>query len=192
MTIKIITHWLTGQDTVPTDPVLVRDGIWAVKSWKHLQVEPKADSHWPFMLLALCVMASFLLPILAWGVEVPVLKNSLSRGDIISESDVTVRSMPEKSISPRVLRRAAELVGKEAHRPIRAGIPVYDSYVRTPPTIRKNGVVDVIYKAPGMTVLGTGKALQDGVSGHSIRFMNPNSGKIVHGALLADGRILVK
>jgi flagella basal body P-ring formation protein FlgA len=141
-------------------------------------------------------MIAFLIPVLAWSVEktvpIPVLKHDIPVGERIQASDVEMKGMDATRLSPRMLRRTADLVGKEVQRRVRAGHPVYDSHVRVPPTIRKNTTVDVIYLAPGLQLNGSARALQDAGAGHSVRVQNVYSGRIVAGQALEDGRVLVK
>jgi flagella basal body P-ring formation protein FlgA len=188
-------QWLIGAEAEP-GPLALRDGVHPVQSWRYLRQVEGSPAPSPFMWLAGLVIAAFLLPVLAWSLEepalVPVLKQNLSVGEVIQEEDVEMKAVGSVRLSPRVLRRTQDIVGKEVHRRIRAGYPVYDSHVRVPPTIRKNTVVDVIYLAPGLRLNSSARALQDAGTGHSVRVQNVHSGRIVAGRALEDGRVLVK
>ena len=106
--------------------------------------------------------------------------------------DIETREFDENFISPRMLRNKKELIGKEIFRSVRSGVPIYDSYIRVPPTIRKNGVVEIIFTAPGIVVNGKGRSLQDAPAGQMARVMNTASGKIVSGEVTKQGTILVR
>ena len=188
--------WLTGRDSVPLteERPMMRDGIWAVMGWRDLQDRPLVTPVTPFAWLIGLVIATFLFPLLAWSEtqDLPVLKNRLEKGHIITAADLTSKPFGERFISARVIQEKSDLVGKEVYRHMNAGVPIFNTYVRVPPTIRKNTSVELVFSAPGIALTGTGRALTDAPTGQQVKVMNDESGKIVAGVALKDGRVLVQ
>ncbi|MFZ2619916.1 MAG: flagellar basal body P-ring formation chaperone FlgA [Alphaproteobacteria bacterium] len=161
-----------------------------------LHISPEKN-HSPMAMwgaISLAVVALVAVPLLGWSaeVQVPVLTHAKALGEVVQAEDIALRTMDDKHVNARMVREQVELVGKEATRPLRAGVPLYIGYVRTAPAVRKNAVVALVFQARGMELSGTGKALQDAAAGQNIRVLNMESGKVVAGLVTEHGQVVVK
>ena len=83
-------------------------------------------------------------------------------------------------------------MGKEVFRNVRAGSPIYDSHVRVPPTVRKNGVVPITFSATGLDITGIGKALEDAAIGSPVKVLNEETGQTLAGIVLPNGTVEIR
>ncbi len=164
--------------------------------WISLQQPKPAKDARPFIAMIIFIFMAFCLPFLAWAdkntVEIPVVERAVSAGSIISAADISTRTLEKRFLHPRMVRDPDELLNKEAIRNLRADHPVYTSSIRIPPEVRKNTVIEVEYVAPALTLRGTGKVLEDGSIGDTIRILNPESGKVMAGVVQANGEVIVR
>lgn len=125
------------------------------------------------------------------GTELPVLKYAMRQGERIDADDLDTRIV-QGHFSNKVVLRADELIGKELFRNVRANAPIYESHVRFPPTVRKNGVVPILFVAAGIEIKGLGKALEDAAAGNTVRVMNEASGQTLAGIVMPNGTIEIR
>lgn len=210
--------------TIARHKPLMRDGIWAVMGWKDLQNRSLEKEPNVLLWMAIAVMLSFILPVLAWsegiqvasndtllpppvlsaytaepvptakaatGTELPVLKYTMRQGERIDADDLGTRIV-QGHFSNKVVLRADELIGKELFRNVRANAPIYESHVRFPPTVRKNGVVPILFVAAGIEIKGLGKALEDAAAGNTVRVMNEASGQTLAGIVMPNGTVEIR
>ena len=108
----------------------------------------------------------------------------LPRGTVIEAYDV--------SVVPRAARRGeavalAEVVGMEVRSTIRAGQGVRLSSLRAPVVVRRNQMIQLVYRVPAMSISAEGRALDAGGEGERVRVMNLDSRRIVRGLVVAPG-----
>lgn len=167
-----------------------------VLGWRALHTKKPAEDTRPFIGMLIFLVLAFCIPILAWAesssVEVPVVNRMISAGSILSADDITMRTLEKRFLHPRMITDKQDLLDKEAIRTLRSGHPVYSTNVRVPPKVRKNTVIEVEYVAPALTLRGTGKVLEDGGVGDTIRIINPESGKVMAGVVQPNGEVVVR
>ena len=97
--------------------------------------------------------------------QVPVLAHSVSRGDVIHESDLAW--LPVDSTNG-MLTRLDEIVDKEAKRSLHGNEPIKADDVRKVPLVRANDIVTGIWRSGGIRITGQFKAKGDGGLGDVI------------------------
>ncbi len=97
--------------------------------------------------------------------QVPVLAHSVSRGDVIHESDLAW--LPVDSTNG-MLTRLDEIVDKEAKRSLHGNEPIKADDVRKVPLVRANDIVTGIWHSGGIRITGQFKAKGDGGLGDVI------------------------
>lgn len=123
-------------------------------------------------------------------IEVPVLKESIRVGEIITEDMIEMRTYPERSMRMAV-RFKENLVDMEATRNLRAGIPLREGYVRTPLDVRRGQLVTLKYNNMGISLQTEGKSLSDGRIGDRVYAINAKSGTRVQGRIEGNGLVIV-
>ena len=91
----------------------------------------------------------------------------ISAGDIITPTDRAA------------LRRAVDIIGKEASRAFYRGQAIDESKLRAPTLIKRNAVVMMEYSSGPLSISAEGRALDNGALGERIRVMNLGSKRIV-------------
>jgi len=93
--------------------------------------------------------------------QVVLAARSLSRDVIISPADVVASEDTESSNSENAMG-LEEVIGKQLTIAIPAGKPIPRSALRDPIVVRRGETVQVIVRAPGVTVRTVGRAKDDG------------------------------
>ncbi len=123
--------------------------------------------------------------------RVAVPANTISKGSVITESDLMWVNADEVTTNSYSLTEARQLVGQEATRNLRAGVPVNTTYVQLPPETRNGNIVTLTYNIPGLEVTSTGQALQDGYKGERIRVISHAGDKVIVGTVIAENMVSV-
>lgn len=118
------------------------------------------------------------MSILGTSVETAVAEDILAArniraGTVISASDIIT---PTDRIA---LRRAVDIIGKEASRAFYQGQAIDETKLRSATMIKRNAIVQMEFARGAMTISAEGRALDNGALGDRIRVMNLGSKRIV-------------
>jgi len=130
-----------------------------------------------FASLGVCMMVTFVTPASADDV---VAARTLSRGTILSVDDLHAK--PED---------LSAFVGMELRRSVRADHPVTIDHVRAPVLVKRNAIVTMVFRVGGLEITMSGRALDDGGAGETIRLMNADSRQQVSGTVREDATVEV-
>ena len=112
---------------------------------------------------------------------VPVLKNRLSRGAVISENDIEMKPILQSRLRTGVsITDPKELIGKTLRRVIATGMPLHPFDLASQIVITPNSQVEMIYSSGGIEVSDRGTALENGAIGEIIRVKNSKSGSVLN------------
>lgn len=117
--------------------------------------------------------------------EYPVLKRTVRGGELITQNDIELRDFPITRGRADAITIISDLVGKTPIRSISAARPIREVEISPPAVIKKDGIVQIRYKAAGMEISTSGQALDDGAIGQVISVRNLTSKKMVR-AVIAD------
>lgn len=109
--------------------------------------------------------------------RVPVASTFIKKGQIIDESLITFKFLPEERILKANLNNINLIVGKSATKNIIKGTQFLTADVENPIVINKGKAVVAIYRAKNMEIKLTAVALADGREGEVIKLKNLESGK---------------
>lgn len=124
--------------------------------------------------------------------RLPVLKSSLTRGDIVSERDLEYRRVTLGSSATGYISKPSNIVGMELRRPLAAGSKFKSSDLKAPTIIDRGQTVDLVARSMGLVVNMQGIALAPGAAGDRLSVKNLSSGKRVDGLVLSSGEVLVR
>lgn len=122
---------------------------------------------------------------------VPVLSQPLGRGEVIRDESVTMQEMKRSPAGIDYITDINGLVGLAAKRPLRAGVPLRITDLTKPKVILKGDMVNISFVAPGLSLAVRGKALDDGVLGHTLRVINMQTNRTFEGVAVAPGHVSV-
>ena len=123
--------------------------------------------------------------------EVPVPARTLRPGQVIGDNDVEWVAIRSTELRANFITDAGNLVGQEPRRTLRAGVPVRNVDVQRPVAVAKNGAVTIVYQTPAVTLTATGRALQQGSEGDSVRVMNIQTQAVLDAVVTGTNRVEV-
>jgi flagella basal body P-ring formation protein FlgA len=104
-----------------------------------------------------------------WMVSVPVLKNPLSPGSIIQESDITFQKHKADRLTAQIITKVEDLVGKTArNQMLKMGTPLTTTELQSPVLVRRGERVQVTYRSNALVVSASGLAKSQGCLGDMI------------------------
>ena len=106
-----------------------------------------------------------------------VARRPLSRGQLISASDVELQPKPQQGVVRDPVLVVADVVGKEVARAVSTGRPLEANYIQAPRLVLQNDIVTVYSIAGGVSVRTVGKALEEGAAGDVISVVDVKTRK---------------
>lgn len=125
-------------------------------------------------------------------VSLPVLKTSMTNGDIISVRDLDFVSVPVKSLPKDIILDADKITGQTPRRLATAGKPLSFNDLVPPQMVGRGETVTLVFQDGGIVVSTKGKSLQDGAMGDLIRVTNITSNKSLSGIVTGSREITVQ
>ncbi len=124
-------------------------------------------------------------------VEVPVLRKSARRGEVIGEDDLVWSEMRVDRLPPNTITSPDDLIGRTPRRTMRPGKPIRARDVQVPTLVAKGAGVTMSYRTAAMTLTALGRALDDGALGDTIRVLNSQTKVVVDAMVSGIGRVTV-
>ncbi len=121
--------------------------------------------------------------------QVPVLVDSVRRGDIIRPDQVEMRQFRADRLQANVVRDPADVIGKEVRRSIGPGAPLLNRDFTAPILVKRGAIVTIRLETPNMSLTARGKALENGSLGDVIRVMNLQSNKTIQVEVTAENDV---
>ena len=88
-----------------------------------------------------------------------------------------------------MLRDRDDLIGKSARRALRAGQPLDPRDVQVPVLVKRNALVTITLRTPNMTLIGRGKALENGGMDQTVRIQNQDSRRTIEAVVTGPNRV---
>lgn len=123
--------------------------------------------------------------------HIPMLKQRMQSGDIISQDDIVWDSMPISRLRKSTVMDSKALVGKSPKRTVSASRPIRLDEITGPTVVSKGAQVSLIYKTPNMEIKTLGEAMENGAQGNVIKVKNTSSKAILVGTVEGEGRVRV-
>jgi flagella basal body P-ring formation protein FlgA len=118
-------------------------------------------------------------------VEVPILRDSVRRGDLVTAELVDYALLPANRLSGDYVLDIADLTGQAARRTLHPNRPIRAADLMPPIVVAKNKLVSMIYQNGVMRVTTRGRAMDDGGAGDTITVLNTDSKRTVE-AIIVD------
>lgn len=121
--------------------------------------------------------------------DVTVLRRAIGRGEIIRRGDLEVQRVPLS----RALRAEPvsedSLIGFEARRAMRPGIPISANDVQPPTIISRNDRVVIELRTGRLSISADGRAMEAGAEGDTISVINTHSKRVIDARVIGPGRV---
>lgn len=122
---------------------------------------------------------------------IPVLKNRITAGQVISRNDVEWLQVPANRYGAGFIDRFDDLIGQTPRRALAAGMPIRAADIGKPEVITKNSLVTMVVQAPGLTITTTGRAMESGSIGDVVQVMNPQSKRTIQATVTGTNLVQV-
>ncbi len=119
--------------------------------------------------------------------ETLVATRTIRATTLIGPGDVVVI----RETHPGALSALDEAVGQEARVALYPGRPIRPGDVGPAAVVDRNGIVPLVFRRGGLTILAEGRALGRGAPGETVRVMNLSSRSTVTGVIAPDGSVHV-
>jgi flagellar basal body P-ring formation protein FlgA len=128
----------------------------------------------------------------AEDVIVAVPSVTIYPGDVVGDEQLVERAFAPGTLGKfAIAQDRSMLVGKVARRTLLPGKPIPLNGVKDPDVVTRGGSVLAVYKSGGLTISSVVQPLRAGGVGDIIEARNTDSGKIIRGAIQADGTLRV-
>ncbi len=124
-------------------------------------------------------------------IETIAVAHAVARGEILKQSDVAVERRDRREIRGDVLKEPEQAVGLAARNTLEPGRPLRASDLMKPEIVRRNEMVTLVYRVPGITLTVRGRAAEGGAEGDLISVLNEQSKRTVQGIVVGPGRVVV-
>ncbi|MFM9845354.1 MAG: flagellar basal body P-ring formation chaperone FlgA [Dongiaceae bacterium] len=124
-------------------------------------------------------------------VEVPVVRRSVQRGELIADADIDYVTMPAAGLTKGLVLDPGQLAGKAAKRTLHADRAVRAVDLMAPILIARNSNVSMIYVVGTLQITARGRALSDAGAGDTILVLNTSSKKTVEAVVLDANTVAV-
>ncbi len=123
--------------------------------------------------------------------SVPVLRNNMQAGEIISLSDIDMSEIPAKMIQDDMVLSADDLVGMAPRRVLFGGKTIKSNEIEAPRIVGRGEIVTMLFEAGGLSLTAEGKALEFGAKGDIIRVVNTSSSQPVQARVTGVNQVSV-
>jgi flagella basal body P-ring formation protein FlgA len=123
--------------------------------------------------------------------EVPVLREMVRRGQLVTQDLVDYQLIPAQRLSSGMVVDVADLLGQAARRTLHPGRPVRAADLMPPIVVAKNKVVRMVYEVGALRLTARGRALGDGGAGAMIKVLNVDSKRTVDAIIVDNDTVAV-
>ncbi len=123
---------------------------------------------------------------------VPVLRVPMQSGLVIGARDIDYIDIKESDVRHDMILNAEDMLGQTPRRLVSSGKPLNRLDLESPQIVARGDVITMTFKSGPMILTASGKALQDGAKGDSIRVINTTSNKTIEGIVTASKEVTVE
>ena len=124
--------------------------------------------------------------------KVPVLRDALKNGSVISKSDLDYIPMPTRSLQHGMVLSESEIIGYTPRRIVMPGKPIKASEIQAPQIVKRGELITMVFHHGPLSLTAQGKALESGAKGDVIRVVNASSSKTLQATVTADQEVSVQ
>jgi flagella basal body P-ring formation protein FlgA len=122
-------------------------------------------------------------------IALPVPRNSIRKGSIITENDLIVKDFKKEAIPSEAVQDIAQIIGQQAKISLYKEKPISLKNIGSMTIVKRNDTVIMHFYKGLMVLQTTGRALEEGGAGDVIKVMNLNSKKIITGQITKSGDV---
>jgi flagella basal body P-ring formation protein FlgA len=141
------------------------------------------------LLAGLCSASGALAQVRPATAELPVLARAIGKGEIVSAADFTTGERPYGET--RGALGAEDAAGKEAVRPLQAGVTVRATDLIRAQIVRRGEPVTIAVRSGALAITAQGKALASGAQGDTVRVVSLATNRTLDGVVDAPGVVRI-
>lgn len=142
--------------------------------------------------LTLLILGAALQPARSQEQIYPVPTTTIYAGDVISASMMKDRSYPVGArFRVQMVENPRSVVGKVARRTLTPGEPIPLSALEDHRLVSRGVPTQIIFEEGGLSIVGIGTPMDNGIAGQMIQVKNMDSGRIIVGRVDPEGRIRI-
>lgn len=123
-------------------------------------------------------------------IDVPTLNRPVHYGEKITKEDITWTKIPGRKAGRLLITTPEELIDRQPKAGfLKVHTPLYHKDVMRVLDIEKGSMVTVRYKTDKLELITKARALEPGHTGETIRILNPDTDKILHGEITGPNAI---
>lgn len=123
--------------------------------------------------------------------EVPVLNRRLRNGDVIGANDIEFIRMRADNVPASAILDPEKLIGQTPRRVLDAMETVLPDNISAPLAVKKGEYVTLFLTQGGLHLTASGKALENGATGDTVRVVNTSSSRIIEGEVVGAQSIRI-
>ena len=112
-------------------------------------------------------------------------------GEVISRGRLTEVAVTNPNIAPGYSENMTEVIGKVSKRTLVAGRTIQIGDLRDPYAVQRGATVRITYSKGGMNLSASGTAIEDAMTGETVRVRNRDTGVTISGTAMTDGTVEV-
>ena len=124
-------------------------------------------------------------------VEVPALRENMTRGNIITEKDIGLIKISEQDFTKNTIGSAHELIGMSPRRLVAAGRPIQLTELVAPQIISRGELITILLNEGPLSLSAQVKALESGAKGDVIRVVNISSNQALQAQVIGKKQVAV-
>jgi flagella basal body P-ring formation protein FlgA len=114
-----------------------------------------------------------------------VAVKTIRANTLLTAADVTL----DPTLASAGLSELSEVIGMESRVVLYAGRPILPEHVMAPARVQRNEIVPLVFRQAGLSISTSGRVLDRGAVGDTVRVMNLSSRTTLFGTVQADGSI---
>jgi flagella basal body P-ring formation protein FlgA len=144
------------------------------------------------VLAAVAVASATLAAPAAWAELLPVPAVTIYPGDVVADAMLTDREYPAGTAGRYpIAAHHADVVGKVARRTLLAGRAIPNNSVAEPDLVTRGTATRAVFVEGALSIETVVMPLQNGALGALVQARNTDTGKVVVGAVQADGTLRI-
>lgn len=117
--------------------------------------------------------------------EAVIALKTIRANTVLTAQDIAINP----NLASKGVTNPADVIGMETRVVLYAGRPIEQDHVGPPALVKRNQVVPLVFQTSGLSISTSGRALDRGAAGDTIRVMNLASKNTLFGTVLPNGSI---
>lgn len=124
-------------------------------------------------------------------VTLPALGRRVNPGELVEERDLVWIKARADQVPMNALTDAIHLLGQSPRRQLQPNRMLTRNDIETPIMVKRNSIVTVVFRHPGIELTGQAKATGNASLGETVRVVNPTSNKQFDAVVTGRGSVAV-